>query len=150
MGQYIVKLEGKYLIWSTIVNAPITYGGTLSELRAYVKERDGENGLRDLPARLKRVEARGISAMDESDGPDDVMWLNRAGKNETPLTRAQIVEHYVTQRGRKEPPMGFIEAPDLEDDEPLGWTRERYLHGNCPKCGLHAGHEPPCRGGPGR
>jgi hypothetical protein len=149
MGQYIVKLEGKYLMWSTVVDAPITYGGTLAELRAYVKERDGENGLRDLTERLKRVEAKGTSAIDE-DGPDDVMWLNRAGKGETPLTKAQIIEHYVLQREDKEPPKGFVEPPDLEDDDPRGWTFERYLHGDCKSCGLHAGHEGRCGGGPER
>ncbi len=125
MPTYIVKLEDKYLLWSTIVDAPTSYGMTLNELRAYYLDEYGAAGMRELPERLARVEQCGTSAVD-GETPDQMMWLNRAGARETPLTRAQIIAHYINDPDG-ECPRGFEEPPDLPDDDPLGWTFERYM-----------------------
>ncbi len=90
MGNPIVKLEGKYLVWSTVCDAPVTPGMTLGELEEYVRFRYGQQGLADLPARLARVEAKGTSSMDDSSA-EETIWLNRAGADETCLSRSQIV-----------------------------------------------------------
>lgn len=94
MGRYIVKLADRYLEWSSIVDAPVSYGMTLDELRAHVKDEQGNDGLRDLPRRLERVDAKGTSAH-EDDSADDTIWLNRAGPAETILHREEIIEFYV-------------------------------------------------------
>lgn len=100
MGNPIVKLEGSYLIWSTIVDAPITFGGTRKQLEARIREEHGRRGVEELVARLERVEAKGTSSRhDES--ADDTIFLNRAGPREAPLAREEIVEFYVR---RKEEP----------------------------------------------
>lgn len=122
----IVKLEGKYLLWSNATDAPCGPAMTLDELRAYTKEEHGAAGLRDLEERLVRVEAHGTSSMLREDAAQ-TMWLNRAGAGETPLTREQLVEYFV-RRGCKGPrPKGFVEPPDLPDDHPDGWTFARYV-----------------------
>lgn len=114
MGQFIVKLEGKYLIWSSIVDAPITMGMTLAELTEHVRNESGRRGLDDLPARLARVDVNGTSAMDDKSAIDTV-WLNRAGAKETCMTVAQIVEYYVRQGDpNAKPPCGLNEPPTYE------------------------------------
>jgi hypothetical protein len=100
VGRFLVKLDDSYLEWSTISDGPCTYGMTLDELREYVRAEQGNEGLRELPRRLARVEAKGTSAFD-AENADDVIWLNRAGPQETPLHREEIIEFYVR---RKEPP----------------------------------------------
>lgn len=94
MGQFIVRLEGKYIVWSTIVDAPVVYGCTLAQLKAYIRIEFGERGLSELDDRLARVEAKGTSAIDDEDA-DDTMWLNRAGPAEDPLHKEEIIEFYV-------------------------------------------------------
>ena len=100
MGKYIVKLEGKYLEWSTIVDAPITFGMTLEEFRKYYKDEWGRQGMNDLDRRLVRVEEKGTSAFD-SESAEDTILLNRAGPKEKSLHHEEIIEFYC--RRRKEP-----------------------------------------------
>lgn len=128
MGQFIVKLAGRYIVWSTVVDAPVTYGMTLDELREHVQQRDGSNGLAALASRLERVEQYGTSSP-HHESPDEVMWLNRAGRNETALTKAQIIEHYIKRKTPDDKlPIGAPNPvfPDDEDDSD-SWTLERYL-----------------------
>lgn len=107
MGNPIVKLEGKYLVWSTVSDSPITYGLTLAELRRYVKEEDGRRGLEDLARRLERVEQKGTSSHLDANA-DDTIWLNRAGPDETSLHREEIIEFFV--RRRKAPTKATLAA----------------------------------------
>lgn len=97
MGRCIIKLtEGKrswYLEWSTIVDAPITYGMSLSQFQRHIKDRYGSEGLNELPARLARVEEHGTSAHCDA-SEVDTAWLNRAGKGETRLTYTEMVKMY--------------------------------------------------------
>jgi hypothetical protein len=99
MGQFIVKLGGKYLVWSTIVDAPITYGMDEAELQEWVKDEYGQQGLRDLPARMERVEQKGTSAL-TIESAERTVWFNRAGPGESQLTVEQIIEQYVTRAPR--------------------------------------------------
>lgn len=97
MPRFIVKLETphgpRYMEWSTIVDAPVTYGVTLEQFEAYYRERYGTEGMKELPDRLRRVAITGVSA----DGYASVAGLiscNRAGEDDTCMTLAQIIEHY--------------------------------------------------------
>jgi hypothetical protein len=96
MPSYIVKLEHEgtpfYLEWSTIVDAPVSCGMTLEELQEYIRNRYGDEGLRQLPDRLARVEATGCSAM--NDDLAGLLACNRAGDGETELTKDEIVQFY--------------------------------------------------------
>ena len=63
--RYIIKLStprgDRYLEWSTIVDAPVTYGMPLDEFTAYYRDQYGAEGMRALPERMARVEAKGTS-----------------------------------------------------------------------------------------
>jgi hypothetical protein len=93
MGHYIIKIKDKYLVWSTVVDAPVTYGMTLDELKDYTKEEHGNAGVKKLTSRLTRVETKGTSSHIDTSMEDTVSY-NRAGANETKLTVDQIYQEY--------------------------------------------------------
>ena len=93
MPHYIIKIKDKYFEWSTIVDAPITYGMTLRQLEKYIKAEYGNNGLEDLPQRLERVAEYGTSAAPYAT-LEELVEYNRAGENETRLTIDEIYEKY--------------------------------------------------------
>lgn len=92
MGRAIIKIKDRYFEWSSVVDAPVTYGMTEDELRAWVRLHYGLVGERELPARLARVEMFGTSAPGYS--LKDILAGNRAGPDEKPLTADQIYEMY--------------------------------------------------------
>lgn len=97
MPHYIVKLETpkgpRYLDWSTIVDAPVTNGMALKDFKKWYREQHGDEGMRTLPERLARVEAKGVSALDYA-SVDELIAANRAGPKEGHLTKAQIIAKY--------------------------------------------------------
>ena len=97
MGQYIVSLDGYYLEWSTIVDAPVTWGMSLSAFMDYYQQEYGNKGMAELDARLARVAKNGHSARHKNFS----IAYNRAGKDEEQLTQVEIVEWYCV---RKEDP----------------------------------------------
>lgn len=100
MSRYIIKIRGYYLEWSTIVDAPITYGMTLEELKEYIRLEYGRNGLLQLPARLDRVEEYGTSCFDGR-SVKSVIHDNRAGWNEETLTLDEIYEKYCIREEKR-------------------------------------------------
>ena len=103
MGRCIIKLTDEktkkdyYLEWSSNVDAPVTYGMSLDELKEYYKEEYGDSGMRDLPICLKRVELFGSSMVDGST-VEDVISANRAGKKEKCLSKEEIIERYCVKK----------------------------------------------------
>lgn len=85
MPTYIVKLESKsqsyYMEWSTIVDAPTSYGMNLEEFKKFYQDSYGSHGMTNLDARLARVEAKGCSSL-VHDNVDQLISCNRAGENE--------------------------------------------------------------------
>lgn len=101
MPKYIIKLEDNgqayYLEWSTIVDAATTYGMPLEEFREYYQHRYGTEGMRELEERLSRVDLKGTSAMlDKS--VDETIACNRAGPDESCLSKEQIIDKYIRNR----------------------------------------------------
>jgi hypothetical protein len=101
MGRCLIKLTEKdnewYLEWSSVVDAPITYGMSLKELREYIKVTYGTEGLNDLESRLERVEKYGTSYRPKVE-IDDLLEYNRAGKNEKSISKKQIIKIYCHQK----------------------------------------------------
>lgn len=103
MGQCIVKLEKeghepRYLIWSSICDAPYTYGMELEEFTSFYREEYGRSDFKqNFDARMKRVEEKGTSSMIDRSAAA-VMRTNRAGPNETELTLDEIWIKYVDER----------------------------------------------------
>ena len=91
MGQGIVKLNGKYMIWSTVVDAPITRLMTREQLEEHVRFEDGERGVRELPERMKRADTKGTSFFDY-DSAEKVVSHNRSGPDESCLTIEELIE----------------------------------------------------------
>ena len=101
MGKFIVKLpcDGTdyYLEWSTVVDAPTTYGMTLEEFKAYYLGEYGRANMGDLTERLERCDDNGVSSRIHKSRAE-VISCNRAGENETELTLEQIIDKYVRNR----------------------------------------------------
>lgn len=104
MPRYIIKLEGKYLEWSTIVDAPVTEPMTLLDFRDYYKMRNGTESMLMLEPRLERVEEKGTSCH-YYDSAEATIAHNRAGEDESCLTLEQILDYYVRKK-LPELPMG--------------------------------------------
>lgn len=105
MPKYILKIdtkpEPKYLEWSTIVDAPTTYGVTLDEFKYYYLKRYGTEGFKDLQERLDRADKTGSSCA-YGTTLEDTISGNRAGPNETELSLEQIIETYCNPPKKKE------------------------------------------------
>ena len=93
MGNCIIKIEDQYFEWSTVVDAPITRGMMLVELEAYVKNEYGREGLEKLPARVQRADATGTSMLGHA-SLDDTISVNRAGPDESCISKADILKRY--------------------------------------------------------
>jgi hypothetical protein len=115
MGRFIIKLKDFYLEWSTVVDAPITYGMTLDELKGHIKEEYGNEGLNELEHRLTRVDTKGTSAHADRNLIDTI-WLNQAGPDERPATIVGIYHHYCLNEEWRDEWLIPQEIADLEDD----------------------------------
>ena len=93
MPTFIIKLEDKYFEWSTIVDAPVTFAMSRDELEEHIKEEYGNEGLRELPERLKRVDKQGTSCCVPLT-VEDLISCNRAGDGESELTKEEILEKF--------------------------------------------------------
>lgn len=109
--RHVVDGEERYLIWSSVVDAPTTYGCTLEQLKNYWREEYGRRGLEDLERRIKNG--------DWCTPLEELVGANRAGKDETKLTSEQIVQHYFIDR---KPP-----APVGEDWQAIFAREEKEL-----------------------
>ena len=81
-----------YLEWSTVVDAPVTYGMNLIEFKTHYESEYGAAGMRDLDERLSRVQASGCSS--HRFDLDELIECNRAGPNESQISKAEILERY--------------------------------------------------------
>ncbi len=99
MPQYICKFpcdgEDYYLIWSSVVDAPITEGMTYDELLEYYKFEYGQSGMKRLQERLARVEETGCSDAISREPLKKWVAFNRAGPNESQLTFEEIIDVYI-------------------------------------------------------
>lgn len=97
MGRVIILIKDRYFEWSTVVDAPVSPGMTLKELRRYIRRRYGTEGLSELAERLERVQAKGTSSLIH-DSLEEEILLNRAGPRETRITADEIYELYTEKR----------------------------------------------------
>lgn len=93
MSRIIVKLRDFYFTYSSIADAPIEYGKNLDAFKADYRFQYGEEGMRQLEARLARVEKYGSSSIDR-ESAEDVLSGNRAGPDEDELTIEEIYKAF--------------------------------------------------------
>jgi hypothetical protein len=114
MSRYIIKHampdgEERYLVWSTIVDAPVTFGVTLEELRSYWQDEYGRLSLADFDRRF--------TCGGDPETLEYVQPTNRAGVGETRLSIEQIVDYYFVRRGKGEQPRGDREGGIIDLDK---------------------------------
>lgn len=101
MSKTIAKFTHKkidyYLEWSSIVDAPVTWGMTLEEFKVYYKEQYGLQGMKELPERLERVDKYGTSSY-YNESTKSLICVNNAGPNSKRASYAYIVEHYCIKK----------------------------------------------------
>lgn len=111
MGSTIVRLqdsEGEiWLYWSSEWDQATHVFATRADFEAFYREEYGNDGMRELPERMSRVDAKGTSDYDDESAEDTVVH-NRAGASETRLTVPQLIAHYRARLTDPEcePPMG--------------------------------------------
>lgn len=98
MAHFILRLEKGghtpcYLVWSTIVGAPITYGLPLWEFKRHYRDEYGREAMRGLPERLKRVEKSGTSSTIDTRDETLASYENYRG-----ITMAELWDEYVDGR----------------------------------------------------
>lgn len=97
IARFTSKKTGRdyYLIWSTIVDAPITFGMSLQAFKGYYARQYGQ--MEDLKGRLQRVKSKGTSAIGYKN-IKHLIRMNRAGEKEKHLTYDQIVSKYCEEK----------------------------------------------------
>jgi len=93
MPRYIVKLKDYYLEYSTVVDAPVTYGMTLEQFKKYYHNTYGSYYYHYLRQRLERVDKVGTSCLWDNSA-EETLLNNRAGHNEETLTVDEIYKAY--------------------------------------------------------
>lgn len=92
MPTFIIKLskgrKTRYLEWSTISDAPSSYGMTRRAFEIYYRKKYGSDGMLGLQARMRRVEENGCSALDED--LDSMISFNRAGQHGRHLSKSEL------------------------------------------------------------
>jgi hypothetical protein len=79
MPRYICHHEGMFFEWSTVVDAPVTYGMNREAFETYYAEEYGRSRMHELPERMERAERTGTSCMLGYDSLESLMAFNRAG-----------------------------------------------------------------------
>ena len=96
MANSICKIRDRYLVWSSIVDAPITPGMTRAEVLQWLLEEFGRANY-----------SHWFRAVDEATGEPDSFCCNRAGKDERRLNIDGVWRRYVElaccSRGRNSP-----------------------------------------------
>ena len=96
MANLILHKDGAYNIYTTVADGACYESAlTLDELKRVVRFEQGEQGMRDLPARLERAHKTGCSSL-RGETLEECILCNRAGPNETELSVAEFVAKYMT------------------------------------------------------
>jgi hypothetical protein len=121
MPKFIIKMEKdgdeRYLEWSTVVDAPVTYGMSYDEFLKYYRNEYGANSMDNLVGehgRMRRVRENGTSERG-SKSVHETISHNRAGKNETELDFDGIWQTYVVER-----PQDGDDGGDEAGADPIG------------------------------
>lgn len=96
MPHYILKIKDRFIEWSTVVDAPVSYGMTREDMREHLlAETDGSRASEIMvDERLDRADAKGSSDLMGMTA-EEVVAGNRAGPDESELTFDEIYEAYV-------------------------------------------------------
>lgn len=110
------EVDGRemFLEYSTVVDAPVTYGMDEQAFRDHYLAEYGRSSMAELEERLARCRRNGGSSVYDPTTFEEAISCNRAGKDETELTADQFVNHYFRARSG-DPPVGLVQRDDKED-----------------------------------
>ena len=89
MGRYICHKDGVFFEWSTVVDAPVTYGMTEAEMREHHKLFYGVG--EGVDERIDRAIEKGTSSWTEP-SLESLIFHNRAGPDEAEITLDEIMK----------------------------------------------------------
>lgn len=115
MGWSIIKLKDKYLVYSSVVDAPITFGMDKSELIAFFKEEMGRLHVVSVSFKrsLERVDKCGTSLMLDKSA-EETLEGNHAGPDGECLTPEEVYKAYVLREPIRN---GWLVEESEEEDE---------------------------------
>lgn len=91
----IIYKDNAYNLYCTVSDGPYFVKAiTLSQLEEYVKERWGQEGLKELPRRLEHAHKTGCSSSGST--LSDCIYCNRAGENEKRLQVTEFIKQFLT------------------------------------------------------
>lgn len=94
MPSFIVKLAPeKYVEWSTVVDAPVTYILTREHMLDHLDYTYGTSSIEENRRRLDRADANGTSCHHKLE-VEELLSYNRAGENEKNISLEEILERY--------------------------------------------------------
>lgn len=93
MGHTLVKLHDHYLVWSSIVDAPIQIFESLRDLKLWATRKYGSHYLELNYFDFEKLEMTGTSRKDHENA-ERTMRYNRAGPHEECLTIEGIYKFY--------------------------------------------------------
>lgn len=130
------------MVWSTIVDSPITSWMTPEGLEEWLRARWGEAGLKDLPERIERAKKNGTSLLPEL-SLKDLVAGNRAGEKERELTFEEIISYELVPMRkpiiRKRISSDLVKPDSKQVQQFISWIRGE---GNLHICTLSRSGEP--------
>jgi hypothetical protein len=109
----ILKIQNFYLEYSTVSDCPSSRGMDREQIRDYLLKRMGTTNEILIDEFLRCADETGTSTLESL---DSVLFLNRAGLDETCLTIDEIYQYYCLNQRKGEKPLG-ISIMDSMDDE---------------------------------
>jgi hypothetical protein len=97
MSKTILKIKNKYVVWSSVVDAPSAVYETAQELKEYLKHLVDDSSLQEI---VELTEKTGCSHPRYS-SVEEFIAFNRAGPHEECLTLQQIIDMYIDDVGGK-------------------------------------------------
>lgn len=116
MSHYILYYQGRYNVYSTGSESPV-FNRSVSreELVEYIRKKEGQDGLDELPQRLKRAFETGSSVIGEGEDLESAIICNRAGPDETNLSLPDFITKFLV------PP--YPEDIFFDEIKPFGATK---------------------------
>lgn len=99
MGICFCHHDGSFLIWSSITDSPVAYDCTVDDLRDYVREKSGTDGLRHFDQSVERAIRTGTSSPIHDDLREMVLF-NHAGPDGAEITYEDIIRFYFVEKRR--------------------------------------------------
>ena len=94
MGKCIIKLDDKFLQWSSVTDAPETPLLPEPLFAQYWKDEYGRSGIVDYANMIDLAKKNGHSIRFSKETVNSIIRHNRAGKNDKRLTKDEIIEGY--------------------------------------------------------